>query len=1585
MFDKERQIYGASAADGASESVASGYPIKGNVVAANQNKTKKPEKTALVVIGMHRSGTSAATRALSTLGADLPKNLMPPTRDNPEGYWEPINLVKLHIQMLGAVGMNWHDVSPVPAFWQSEKFIRPFREKIIEIIRRDYGDSDFFIIKDPRISRFVPVTASAIAELGATPKFIICIRNPLEVAASLNVRDGFHLSKSLTLWLDHTLRAERETRKFSRAFVFYDEIVKDWRSVLHSVAVDLALKIPEFTAKKEEESGELIVSKAYRNHENSLSDLNENDEVSQWVKATYAAIRILAKGESGYESRKKLGRIYTEFCIGQKTFGPLLKQEKASAQRLTAELEKARSGAIKYAEEEKVLSGELESARLECATLRKQFTALNEERDKAKADAAKRIEEARRLTQELQDAQAESATLRKQFTALKEERDKAKADTAKRIEESERLTQELENAQAECATLRKQVTAANEARERAKADTDKRIEESRRLAQESEAAQAQCAILRKQITAANEERDSAKADAAKHAENSRRFHEELKNAHDQLVTQNNMIQEHKDSPSGRITPPRRAAPHVLPQLKHSFQATRELVNISFTSGPRAAYRLYIERRAILSSGAFDRSFYVDRNPDVIEAGVDPVLHFIQYGWHEQRDPASTFSVSGYLAAYPDVREAGCNPLLHFIEYGKAEGRSPLGAPDIADQDGRSARTQTERVSPSAKPIARRETVKSTRRSSRVLEDLNGNVVEVDPLPAFGSKEYELIPTISGPVLMLPLNESQFPVSLIEELRVAVHLHLHHIDLADEFASYLSNIPLPFRLMISLTDADCAERIYTLFSETCPRAAVEVRSVQNRGRDIASLVSEFAESLRESDIIAHFHSKRSLHNPAKVDWRRQLLHSLLGSEDLIRNIFSLFRFNPHLGMVFPEYHWSLEKQISWGRNFEVCEDLATRTGLSIDKARLTLFPAGSMFWARAKALDALIGAEFDMKEFPPEEGQVDGTLAHAIERMLGEYVRQAGFDLHQIKPDRQHSLSRYYTADWPYARVAAPDEDRRIAAYSSENKARRNRVAVYTAIAGGYDVPLVHETLDPEIDYYLFTDQPVPDMGFWRVRSIDYYHPDPVRRARYVKTHPHVLLPEYDLAIWVDSNVLIRGDLLAILRQGTCGSEACIFGIEHPHRQCMYEEARILIEMGKDSAKTIERQIQTYRDAGFPENLGLVETNLLAADLRNPATADLFRTWWGELVKFSRRDQLSINYALWSRGHRFSSLLHEGHSLRSHPAFAYFAHGSSSGWPSRTNDEQRVEPVTIHPIAKASDNLARKGRPAVDVIVCVHNALDDVRACLASVLQAREAGDRVIIVDDASGSETAQYLEEFARDHSSTVLIRNGGAAHGYCRSANTGLRATQAPYSLLLNSDAVLPPGALNKMTAAAESGGDVAVVGPLSNAASTQSVPRIKGTAEQTAVNALPRGMSVYDMDKWCERTCADAAYARVPLVHGFCQLIRTDVLATLGYFDEVAFPYGYGEENDFCFRVAGAGYELLIAIDTFVFHRKSASYSDINRRKRLMAEGSHQLRLRYGRERLSNAITAMEEHPVLRRVRKMAAESLFTEEVVQ
>lgn len=89
---------------------------------------------------------------------------------------------------------------------------------------------------------------------------------------------------------------------------------------------------------------------------------------------------------------------------------------------------------------------------------------------------------------------------------------------------------------------------------------------------------------------------------------------------------------------------------------------------------------------------FDEKFYLDNNPDVKADGIDPMLHFLHYGWKEGRDPSRGFSVNGYLQHNPDVRDAGLNPLVHFLEFGLAEGRSfcsPAATatppvPDIAD-------------------------------------------------------------------------------------------------------------------------------------------------------------------------------------------------------------------------------------------------------------------------------------------------------------------------------------------------------------------------------------------------------------------------------------------------------------------------------------------------------------------------------------------------------------------------------------------------------------------------------------------------------------------------------------------------------------------------------------------------------------------------------------------------------------------------------------------------------------------------------------------------------------------------------------
>jgi len=212
-------------------------------------------------------------------------------------------------------------------------------------------------------------------------------------------------------------------------------------------------------------------------------------------------------------------------------------------------------------------------------------------------------------------------------------------------------------------------------------------------------------------------------------------------------------------------------------------------------------------------------------------------------------------------------------------------------------------------------------------------------------------------------------------------------------------------------------------------------------------------------------------------------------------------------------------------------------------------------------------------------------------------------------------------------------------------------------------------------------------------------------------------------------------------------------------------------------------------------------------------------------------------------------------------------------------------------------------------------------------------------------------------------------------------SANAGMAAARAPYVLLLNSDTVLPPAALAKMVRLIHSSPEIGIVGPLSNAASSQSIPDIKGSQAQTAVNALPRGMTVEAMDAECERWSLPV-YPSVPLVHGFCQLLRRSMLEEIGGFNEKAFPQGYGEENDLCMRAVDAGYDLKIATDTFVFHVKSASYADDERRQRLMRNGAEQLRALHGADRIARAIRTMEGHPLLVRMRQQAR-VLYADEV--
>ena len=234
---------------------------------------------------------------------------------------------------------------------------------------------------------------------------------------------------------------------------------------------------------------------------------------------------------------------------------------------------------------------------------------------------------------------------------------------------------------------------------------------------------------------------------------------------------------------------------------------------------------------------------------------------------------------------------------------------------------------------------------------------------------------------------------------------------------------------------------------------------------------------------------------------------------------------------------------------------------------------------------------------------------------------------------------------------------------------------------------------------------------------------------------------------------------------------------------------------------------------------------------------------------------------------------------------------------------------------------------------VDIVVCTHNALEDVRRCLESVLRASTPPYSLILVDDGSGEETKHYLQQFASSQGVT-LLRNEQAA-GYTLAGNQGLRQSEGDFVILLNSDTIVPAGWLDRMVACAESDPKIGLVGPLSNTASWQSVPEIFDPAGDWAENRLPVGVTAADVADDIART-SRCLYPRLPFLNGFCIMIRRAVIDQIGYFDEQNFGEGYGEENDYCLRANKAGWALAVADDTYIYHAQSRSYSHERRMER-------------------------------------------------
>jgi hypothetical protein len=249
-------------------------------------------RPGVLVLGMHRSGTSALTRLLSLHGLALPEDRLAGRPDNPLGFFESAAMVQLNDRLLAAAGSAWDDPRPLPDPPLPPAAMEPLIEEAVALLREQWPGQAPFILKDPRCCRLLALWLPALARLGARPVAVLAVRNPVEVARSLAARDAMPRRDALRLWLSHVVAAERDTRGLARAVVHYDDLMRDWRAVLGGLGLGVD---PDRAAMADE-----FLTAALRHHEADTDALLRDPAVPAPIKRVYAELRR-APGESGLD------------------------------------------------------------------------------------------------------------------------------------------------------------------------------------------------------------------------------------------------------------------------------------------------------------------------------------------------------------------------------------------------------------------------------------------------------------------------------------------------------------------------------------------------------------------------------------------------------------------------------------------------------------------------------------------------------------------------------------------------------------------------------------------------------------------------------------------------------------------------------------------------------------------------------------------------------------------------------------------------------------------------------------------------------------------------------------------------------------------------------------------------------------------------------------------------------------------------------------------------------------------------------------------------------------------------------------
>ena len=698
-----------------------------------------PPRTAILILGMHRSGTSALTRVVSLLGADLPVNLMPPAADdNEKGFWESLDIFHVNEDILTSAGSSWDDWGRFNGNWfRSGKAVAYF-SKARQFLENDFGSSALFVLKDPRICRLLPFWLKVLQDEGVVSKCLVTIRHPLEVAESLSKRNGFSHAKSLILWLRYVLDAELSSRDLPRAFCSYAELLADWRSEMTRLGTLLDLSWPRLSPTAEVEIDTFLEVRLRHHVILGVAD-SALSSFQIWVKDAFEALQALQVDPYGPDAMANLDAIRQEFDRASDSLRILAREEEVLASRLSADLrardlllEESRSKLMKH--DDRIQAIELELAERdmriqglagELAHRDDCFSALSAEVTQRDAKLGELLNELARRDKRLEELDADLSASELRLTAMSGELARRQASAAKiaaelsrrdarlneiryemarrdqRLEELavaiaareagvasmqeclEESAEQLRQRDVRLAEMKEQLVKMEERLESFRDEVahrdDRLAEASMRLAASGaridqlsgEVAEQMASLEKNEIDA--KQRDVMIQRLRVDLEQERQRLQELTHLQGQLLIRLSRIQH---SPAWYLSQPLWRLSERWPGIAERASSALKLGWWAFSLRLPERLRLRRHAKKLLSAQLFDQNWYIERNPDIVLQGLNPIMHWLVAGYAQQRDPCPLFDSQWYLQQSPGLSPGRINPLLHYLAEGASQGLSP---------------------------------------------------------------------------------------------------------------------------------------------------------------------------------------------------------------------------------------------------------------------------------------------------------------------------------------------------------------------------------------------------------------------------------------------------------------------------------------------------------------------------------------------------------------------------------------------------------------------------------------------------------------------------------------------------------------------------------------------------------------------------------------------------------------------------------------------------------------------------------------------------------------------------------------------